>query len=167
MMKYLFLLLAILPVNLFFAQGKSTDSLKKFNYNELKEKFDDFYNNDKSLEAKKIAKYYLQKAKGEKNTLQIAEGYILNHFNEDFPTALKYIDSLNIITKNIKGGLYPARTYRLKGNLYYKNDDLKKALENYLISLNYAKQQNDEKQIMYVNLNIAYIDTYMGKNEGS
>ncbi len=164
-MKYLFLLLAILPVNLFFAQGKSTDSLKKFNYSELKEKFDDYYNNDKNLEAKNIAKYYLQKAKREKNTLQIAEGYILNHFNEDFPTALKYIDSLNIITKNAKGGLYPARTYRLKGNLYYKNDDLKKALENYLISLNYAKQQNDEKQIMYVNLNIAYINNYMGKNE--
>ena len=111
----------------------------------------------------KHCKILSSKAKGEKNTLQIAEGYILNHFNEDFPTALKYIDSLNIITKNIKGGLYPARTYRLKGNLYYKNDDLKKALENYLISLNYAKQQNDEKQIMYVNLNIAYIDTYMGK----
>nr|WP_199161904.1 helix-turn-helix domain-containing protein [Elizabethkingia sp. ASV34] len=164
-MKHLFLLLVLIFSNLFFSQSNITDSLKKFNYNELKEKFDDYYNNDKSLEAKRIAKYYLQKAKNEKNTLQIAEGYILIHFNEDFSTALKYIDSLGIITKNIKGSLYPARTYRLKGNLYYKNDDLKKALENYFISLNYAKQQNDEKQIMYVNLNIAYIDTYMGKNE--
>ncbi|AVF49567.1 MULTISPECIES: helix-turn-helix domain-containing protein [Weeksellaceae] len=164
-MKHLFLLLVLIFSNLFFSQSNITDSLKKFNYNELKEKFDYYYNNDKSLEAKRIAKYYLQKAKNEKNTLQIAEGYILIHFNEDFSTALKYIDSLGIITKNIKGSLYPARTYRLKGNLYYKNDDLKKALENYFISLNYAKQQNDEKQIMYVNLNIAYIDTYMGKNE--
>lgn len=164
-MKHLFLLLVLIFSNLFFSQSNITDSLKKFNYNELKEKFDDYYNNDKNLEAKGISKYYLQKAKNEKNTLQIAEGYILIHFNEDFPTALKYIDSLGIITKNIKGSLYPARTYRLKGNLYYKNDDLKKALENYFISLNYAKQQNDEKQIMYVNLNIAYIDTYMGKNE--
>ena len=89
-MKYLFLLLAILPVNLFFAQGKSTDSLKKFNYSELKEKFDDYYNNDKSLEAKTLQNIIF-KSKRRKNTLQIAEGYILNHFNEDFPTALKYI----------------------------------------------------------------------------
>lgn len=66
MMKYLFLLLAILPVNLFFAQGKSTDSLKKFNYSELKEKFDDYYNNDKNLEAKTLQNIIFKKQKGKK-----------------------------------------------------------------------------------------------------
>lgn len=65
MMKYLFLLLAILPVNLFFAQGKSTDSLKKFNYSELKEKFDDYYNNDKILK-QKHCKILSSKSKREK-----------------------------------------------------------------------------------------------------
>lgn len=161
-MKVIFSILLFLS-GFIYAQKSIVDALSEFNYSQLKSKFDDYYDNDKVSESKIIAQYYLQKAKKEKNNLQIAEGYILIHFNEDFPTALKYIDSLEIITKNIKGSLYPTRTYLMKGNLYFKYDYLKKALDNYIIALQYAKDQKDQKQIAYANINIAYLNNYLGK----
>lgn len=163
-MKYIILIILLLSGNLISAQRNHFNNLYEFTYSELKDKFYDYYENNKNSEAKQVAKYYLQKAKNEKNTLEIAEGYILLHFNEDFPTALKYLDSVTIITKNIKAYSYPARPYLIKGNLYYKYDNLKAALDNYILGLKYAKKKNDEKQIAYANMNIAYINSYIGKN---
>ncbi|BAP29830.1 CheY family receiver domain protein [Chryseobacterium sp. StRB126] len=146
------------------AQKGKFDNLYEFTYSELKNKFYDYYDYNKTSDAKQIARYYLQKAKKEKNTLEIAEGYILVHFYEDYPTALKYLDSLTTITKTVKGNLYPTRTYLTKGNLYYKHDNLKAALDNYILGLKYAKEQHDEKQTAYANMSIAYINSYIGKN---
>jgi AraC-like DNA-binding protein len=146
------------------AQKNKIDSLYELKYSELKNKFYDYYDHIKVQQSEQIAQYYLQKAKKEKNILEIAEGYNLMHFNKDFPTALKYVDSLAARTKNITGNLYPARTYLIKGNLYYKNDNLKSALDNYILGLKYAKEQNDERQTAYANMNIAYINSYIDKN---
>lgn len=154
----------LLSANFFYAQKQLTDSLKGFGYAELKKKFNDYDENGKIQESKIIAKYYLQKAKLERNNLQMAEGYILIHFNEDFPQAMKYIDSVFIVTKNAKESTYEAIAYRMKGNLYYKNDNLKAALDNYIISLKHAQKQKDQKLIAYANLNIAYINSHIGRN---
>nr|WP_315032754.1 helix-turn-helix transcriptional regulator [uncultured Chryseobacterium sp.] len=163
MMKYLFLFI-ILFSSFIAAQKNKVDSLGELKYSELKNKIYDHFQHNKISEAGQIAKYYLQKAKTEKNTLEIAEGYNLVHYNEDFPTALKYIDSMEVITKNIKSDIYPARIYMIKGGLYYTNNNLKAALDNYILGLKYAKEQNDKKQIAHANINIAYINNYIGKN---
>jgi len=155
--------IVLLLGNLIYAQNSKADTLNNFTYSQLKNKFYESYENEDVLKTKLIAQCYLQKAKKEKNNLQIAEGYILVHFNEDFPRALKYIDSLASATKTIKGSLYPTRTYLMKGNLYFKHDYLKKALDNYIIALQYAKDQKDQKQIAYANINIAYLNNYLGK----
>jgi hypothetical protein len=67
----------IIPVILFFsnfifAQNERVDTLKKFNYSELKNKFYEYYDNNKVLQSEQIAQYYLQKARKEKNALEIA-----------------------------------------------------------------------------------------------
>ncbi|WP_180277175.1 helix-turn-helix domain-containing protein [Chryseobacterium sp. 52] len=162
-MKRIFTFL-LLSANFFYAQKQLTDSLQRASYAELKKKFNDYDENDKIQESKTIARYYLQKAKRERNNLQMAEGYILIHFNEDFPQAMKYIDSVFIVTKNAQESTYDAIAYRMKGNLYYKNDNLKGALDNYIISLKYAQKQKDQKLIAYANLNIAYINSHIGRN---
>lgn len=164
MMKCILSFLILLVSNFGIAQTGNIDTLKSFTYLELKNKFYDYYDHDKIVISKVIAKYYLQKAKKERNYLEIAEGYNLIHFNENFSTALKYTDSIATISKNIKGNLYPARTYLIKGNLYYKYDNLKAALDNYIIGLQYAKKQKNNEQIAYSNMNIAYLNSYMGKN---
>lgn len=163
-MKHTYLFLFFIVNNVFFAQNKAIDGLKSLNYKDLKNKYYDYYDHNQFPQSEQIAKYYLQKAKKEKNTLEIAEGYNLIHFNKDFSVALKYVDSIATITKDIKGSFYPARTLLIKGNLYYKNDNLKAALDSYILGLKYAKEQNDKRQIAYADINIAYINSYIGKN---
>ena len=163
MMKLRYIFFAIF-FNVFSAQRTKADSLKNLDYQSLKNKFYEYYDVDKAVQSNTIAQYYLLKAKKAKNSLQIGEGYILLHYNKDFPTALKYLDSLNAITKNIKDKSYPTRTFLMIGNLHYKYDNLKEALDNYILALKYAKEQKDEKQIEYANLNIAYLNSYIGKN---
>ncbi|WP_343643477.1 helix-turn-helix domain-containing protein [Chryseobacterium sp.] len=164
MMRVKALFLFIFFSNLLYTQNKISDSLKTYSYKELKDKFYTYYENIKIEQSKVIAQYYLQKAKKEQNALQIADGYVLIHFNENFSNAIKYLDSAATITKNLKGTIYPSQTYLMKGNLYYKHDNLKYALDNYILGLQHSKAQKDKKQIAYANMNIAYLNSYMGKN---
>ncbi|KAA2217634.1 helix-turn-helix domain-containing protein [Chryseobacterium sediminis] len=163
-MKQISLLLFTFLYSLFFTQNR-IDSLRLWNFEELKNKFTIYDEANKKLEARAVSQYYLTKAKKQKNILEIAEGYNLIHLTEDFPLALKYIDSLAMITKNVKGDVYPARTFIIKGNLYYKYDNLKAALDNYILGLEYSKKHKNLKQIAYANMNIAYLNSYMGRNK--
>ncbi|MEF9476464.1 hypothetical protein OWR28_00630 [Chryseobacterium sp. 1B4] len=115
------------------------------------------------LNGKSIAESYLKKAKSEKNITQIAEGYVMLHFDETLPNALKYLDSLQYITKNSKENTYPARIYLLKGNLYFRTDNLQAALNNYILGLKYAKEKN-KRQIAMAHISIAYLNNYIGKH---
>ncbi|AZB24679.1 helix-turn-helix domain-containing protein [Chryseobacterium bernardetii] len=164
MMRVKAFFLFIFFSNLLYTQNKISDSLKTYSYKELKNKFYTYYENIKIEQSKVIAQYYLQKAKKEQNTVQIADAYVLIHFNENFSNAIKYLDSAATITKNLKGTIYPSQTYLMKGNLYYKHDNLKYALDNYILGLQHSKAQKDKKQIAYANMNIAYLNSYMGKN---
>ncbi|WP_165585110.1 helix-turn-helix domain-containing protein [Chryseobacterium sp. FH2] len=137
--------------------------MSEYSYGDLKTHFYELFHTDKVNESKIIAKYYLKKAKLEKDDKQIAEGYVLNHFSQDLPIALKYIDSIKVLAKNWDKKVYPARIYMLKGNLYFKFDNLKFAFENYLLGLKYAKENNNERQIAFTEINIAYLNNYIGK----
>jgi tetratricopeptide (TPR) repeat protein len=163
-MKSVYLFLIILSCNLPYAQSKSIDTLKTFTYKDLKNTFYNYYENDKTVESRSIAKYYLQKAKKEKNDEEIAEGYIIVHLNETFSNALKYLDSLSMISKKLHGNNSKAKIFILKGGLYYKHDNLKASLDNYILGLKYAKTQNNQELINATNMNIAYLYCYMGKN---
>lgn len=167
MMKAAYFFLTVIFSNLLYSQDKSIDSLKTFNYKDLKNKFYTYYDNDKTIESKSIANYYLQKAKKEKNNGEIAEGYIITHLNENFSNALKYLDSLSVLSKNKQTSISAAKIYILKGNLYYKYDNLKASLNNYILGLKYARIQNNQELIDATNINIAYLNCYMGKNEAA
>ena len=163
MMKFKCYILLVLFCELFYSQNKPTDSLKKTSYEELQRKFYSI-NNIQIEKAKIISKIYLERAKAEKQEQQIAEGYVMMHFNENLPNALKYLDSLNFITKNFNQDFYPARVYLLRGNLYSKFYDVKSALGNYVLTLEYAKQKGNKRQIAFAEINIAYLNNYIGKH---
>jgi len=159
-LKFIFLLLSCCA--LYYSQDK-LNNLNGFSYQELQNKFYDTKTNDVE-EKKSIAKYYLKKAKFEKKKEQIAEGYVMLHFDETFPNALKYLDSLQFLTKASKENYYPARTYLLKGNLYFKYDNYQAALNNYILGLEYAKKKKNKRQIAMADLGIAYLNNYIGKH---
>ncbi|MGA9212606.1 helix-turn-helix domain-containing protein [Kaistella sp.] len=138
--------------------------MNKYSYEELENKFYSYKDNNENEESRIIAEFYIKKAKKEnKDKKYIAEGYVLNHYNKDLPVALKYIDSLEIISKNVQDERYPARIYLFKGMLYYNADNLKLALENYITALKYAKEKKNTRQIAIADLQIAYLNGYIGK----
>ena len=123
--------------------GKHT--LEVHTYDELEKEF--YGHRAGDANSKSIAEHYVKKAKSEKNTAHIAEGYIMLHFEENVPAALKYLDSVQYITQNSKEDIYPARTYLLRGNLYFRNDNLQSALNNYILGLKYAKEKGNKNQL--------------------
>ncbi|SEH28497.1 helix-turn-helix domain-containing protein [Chryseobacterium culicis] len=141
--------------------GKHT--LEVHTYDELEKEF--YGHRAGDANSKSIAEHYLKKAKSEKNTAHIAEGYIMLHFEENVPAALKYLDSVQYITQNSKEDIYPARTYLLRGNLYFRNDNLQSALNNYILGLKYAKEKGNKRQIAMAHISIAYLNNYIGKHE--
>ncbi|RTZ49739.1 hypothetical protein EJ377_05440 [Chryseobacterium arthrosphaerae] len=86
------------------------------------------------------------------------------HFDKPLPVALQYLDSLQSITKNSEEDYYPARTYLLRGNLYYRSDNPQAALNNYILGLKYAKEKKNKRQIAMANISIAYLNNYIGKH---
>lgn len=165
-MKIKFLLsLTLVGCNLLYGKKHNgPDSLKNFTYEELQEKFYDYNYDGKPEVSKRIAQYYLSKAKKEDNTSQIAEGYAFMYINENKENALKYIDSMAATAKKLNENIYPTRIYLLKANVYFKFNDQKEALNNYVLGLKYARQKNNKRQIALAETNIAYLNSYIGKH---
>ncbi|MCL8535318.1 helix-turn-helix domain-containing protein [Chryseobacterium gallinarum] len=168
MLKIKLFLLFSIVCNFLYAQTKNIEDIEKgisknYTYEELENEFYDGRTGDVNSKIS-IAKYYLKKAKAEKNTTQIAEGYVMSHYDETFPNALKYLDSLQAITKNSRENYYPARTYLLRGNLYFKADNLQAALNNYVLGLKYAKAKENKRQIAIAEISIAYLNNFIGKH---
>jgi YesN/AraC family two-component response regulator len=162
--KYLLLFL-ITGIVLFPAQTNKIgkNALEERTYEELNKEF--YKSRIGDGNSKSIASSYLKKAKSEKNKAQIAEGYVMLHFEEDLPNALKYLDSLQHLTQDFKENTYPARIYLLRGNLYFRNDNLQSALNNYILGLKYAKKEGNKRQIALAHISIAYLNNYIGKHE--
>ncbi|PWN61807.1 helix-turn-helix domain-containing protein [Chryseobacterium viscerum] len=164
-MKVKYLILLLIVCNVFYAQTNRIEKniSEEWTYQELENEFYDVKTTDINRR-RKIAKCYLKKAKSEKNNTFITEGYVMAHFDETLPNALKYLDSLKVITKNSKENYYPARTYLLRGNLYLKVDNLQAALNNYILGLKYAKEKENKRQIAMADISIASLNNYIGKH---
>ncbi|UTX50571.1 AraC family transcriptional regulator [Chryseobacterium sp. MA9] len=163
-LKYFFFLL--LAYNQYYSQNKVLiDTLSKYDYLELEEKFYNYKDNNKIKESKIIAEYYLKKAKKEMIINNIAEGYVFMQYNQNLAASLKYIDSLESISNKLHDNRYPARIYLLRGKLYFDYDNEKLALDNFVIALSHAKENNNKRQIAIADLQIAYLNGYIGKHK--
>lgn len=163
-MKFRTIFFLILCLNTLSAQNNHSDSLKNYSFSDLETKYYEYNDVDKLKDANLISRYYLQKAKREKNNEKIVEGYVLMHFNAPYPTALKYLDSVQTLTKNSTKETYPARIYLLRGNLHFRYDHQKEALNNYVLGLKHAKEKGNKRQIAFAEISIAYLNNYIGKH---
>ncbi|WP_431610961.1 helix-turn-helix domain-containing protein [Chryseobacterium sp. 'Rf worker isolate 10'] len=159
-------LLLFLIMGLVFCHAQTNNEEKntpeKRTYEELEKEF--YSSRVGEGNSKSIADYYLKKAKSEKDAIHTAEGYVMRHFEENLSDALKDLDSLQHITQNSKQNTYPARIYLLRGNLYFRNDNLQSALNNYILGLKYAKEKGNKRQIAMAHISIAYLNNYIGKH---
>lgn len=141
------------------------DSLYKKNFFELEAEF----NLNKANKALAIiyANTYLKKAKKANDSIKIANGYYL--FTQIYLSPLNkkgisYCDSIIHLTKNIKdNNRFPALGYKEKGRFFFRYGKYKRALDNYIIALDYSKK--DPLIYETINFNIGLIKNTIEERE--
>lgn len=150
----LFLLLS--SVIFCWAQNKDIHSgdLSNLSYNEL---YDIMVSDADSLYLEKVFKIYAEKARYNKDTLELAQAYRLKAYNLNFPESIKSIDSSISIAKSIKSpdikelDEFMAYAHYSKGALYYEKDLNYRAIEQFIKSYELAKNY-DNKRLLIINL---------------
>ncbi|WP_165872167.1 helix-turn-helix domain-containing protein [Tenacibaculum sp. M341] len=102
--------------------------------------------NSKNDSVKKLyAKAFLLKAKKEKNTIKIADGYYsFSNIYRHTPKGVKYADSILTLKINQKNSEYPAKGYLQKGIQLYYLAKYTEALDNYLKANEFYGISNDK-----------------------
>ncbi|KIA82435.1 AraC family transcriptional regulator [Flavobacterium sp. AED] len=105
---------------------------------------------------------FLSKAKSEKNSQEIVNGY--KNYLRRSPENLKlvYADSMIYTAKKSRDNALIGSAYLSKGIVYYAQKKHNYALDNYLIANNYISQTNDKYLIYKTKYNIAHIKYYLG-----
>ncbi|KZS39863.1 hypothetical protein AWE51_09465 [Aquimarina aggregata] len=145
---------------------KIPDSLASLSYEELSNKF------YKELRANKeltmlYAKTYLQKAKNDKDSIEISIGYSFVGFTFDEKThhiqQLTYLDSAIAVCKKTNNNRYPLLHYISKAAIYEEKGSFKQALNNYLIAIELAKKSQNNHLEFITKDNIALLKRKLGK----
>lgn len=159
-----YLLFAILCLTeLLYAQqadSKLEDTLQGRNYDYLFERIE--ATGKKVIQQRQYLKYFLKKAKAEKNFEEIVNGY--KNYVHHSPENLKliYADSMIYSAKISGSNELIGSAYISKGIVYYAQKKLKYALDNYLIADSYIARTHDKYLIHKVKYNIANMKYYMG-----
>ncbi len=125
-----------------FSQSISIDSLTEMSFDILEHRSI----NSKNDSVKKLyAKAFLLKAKKEKNTIKIADGYYsFSNIYRHTPKGVKYADSILTLKINQKNSEYPAKGYLQKGIQLYYLAKYTEALDNYLKANEFYGISNDK-----------------------
>tara|TARA_R110000868_G_scaffold284033_1_gene544525 strand:+ start:1391 stop:3085 length:1695 start_codon:yes stop_codon:yes gene_type:complete len=140
--------------------SKITDTLKGKNYDYLFERIE--ATAEDNLKQGLYLKYFLNKAKTDKNFEEIVNGYKNYLFYCPEKLKLVYADSMIYTAKKAKDNILIGSAYLSKGIVYYGQKKHKYALDNYLIADNYISKTNNRYQIYKVKYNIAQIKYYLG-----
>ncbi len=165
--NYLFaLLIALFTQISSFSQDNSADSLATKSYSELKDLFYEHFRKEKIF-AEKIARYTLKKATKENAYEAIANSYIRLHrlHIEDITLAIKYTDSSLKVCNTYNLHKLRAENYNNLGNLDYRSNKYKSALDYYLKARKYYKKRRNESSYYTVQHNIANLKLKVGSHE--
>lgn len=141
-------------------QDKIPDSLTNKSFEELKTLFFENISND-SLSLT-YSDTYLDKAKKTNDSLKIAWGYLLASYINNFEDAIKYSDSIIILTQDTNDFDFPALGYMNKGYHYYNHGDESTALDLYMKAYEYAKINNNQSQQIEIKQFIGGLKFYFG-----
>jgi len=163
MKRLIIILYFILFCNHSFCQ-KKIDSLKNLSYLELAKKAME-YKEKNIKEAITYTDIYLNKAIKSKDSTYIGKAYYLKltlgleTYNDQ--EREKFLDSTIKYTLNSKDNFFPMLPLINRGAMYAKNKKFKKALDDYILTLKYAKE-NDIDYFYLAKYNIATLKRRTG-----
>ena len=140
--------------------------LVNLSYQKLLEKYEEKRHTD-STATHQIANYYLNKAKKDQDTIELANAhYMLLRLNWDNATvAYKHCDTIINLTKNSNHKYYPARAYIGKGIISKELEKHNDALGYYITALQYAEANQNMDHIIACKHNIARLKSVLGKHQ--
>ncbi|MGO4770883.1 tetratricopeptide repeat protein [Flavobacterium sp. W22_SRS_FK3] len=163
MIKNYILLVIICFGNQLYAQemeSKISDTLQRKNYDYLFECIEATAE-DKIKQAYYL-QYFLSKAKTDKNSKEIVNGYKNYLFYSPEKLKLVYADSMIYTAKKATDNALIGSAYLSKGIVYYGQKKHKHALDNYLVADNYISKTSDKYLTYKVKYNIAGVKYYLG-----
>ncbi|WP_254796567.1 AraC family transcriptional regulator [Flavobacterium johnsoniae] len=141
-------------------ESKISDTLQRKNYDYLFECIEAAAE-DKIKQAYYL-QYFLNKAKTDKNSKEIVNGYKNYLFYSPEKLKLEYADSMIYTAKKANDNALIGSAYLSKGIVYYGQKKHKHALDNYLVADNYISKTSDKYLTYKVKYNIAGVKYYLG-----
>ncbi|WKL50447.1 AraC family transcriptional regulator [Flavobacterium pectinovorum] len=141
-------------------ESKISDTLQRKNYDYLFECIEATAE-DKIKQAYYL-QYFLNKAKTDKNSKEIVNGYKNYLFYSPEKLKLVYADSMIYTAKKANDNALIGSAYLSKGIVYYGQKKHKHALDNYLVADNYISKTSDKYLTYKVKYNIAGVKYYLG-----
>jgi len=126
-------------------KGLAKDSLMEMDYMTIILRINDSDNIENQQD---YAKGYLQKAKQNHDSTNIIVGYEIIAALSSGNEKIKYLDSIINKTVTSPNDFYPGNAYLNKAREFYTMRKFRRALDNYLIAYNFAKQYPNE-QILF------------------
>lgn len=139
---------------------KIPDSLRSKDYDYLFERIEAL--EDDGAKQSLYLQSFLWKAKGEKKSKEIVNGYKNYIYYAPENLKLIYADSMVYAAKKSMDNALIGSAYLSKGVLYYIQKKHTYALDNYLIANNFISKTNDKYLAYKVKYNIAHIKYYLG-----
>lgn len=138
------------------------DSIRGLSYEEFKTYFRK--NHIDTVKDLIYANAFLEKAKKEKDTIEMAGAYLLLSNVSPFNIGLKYADSSIFVSKNFTNNKkYPASGYVYKGIYYSELGEWQKAVEAYVKAHRLAKESGNDDLLAIVKVNIGIIKSDLGE----
>jgi len=163
MIKNYILLVILCFGNQLYAQemeSKIFDTLKRKSYDYLFERIE--ATSENKVKQAYYLKYFLNKAKKDKNSEEIVNGYKNYLFYSPEKLKVVYADSMIYTAKKANDNALIGSAYLSKGIVYYGQKKHKYALDNYLVADNYISKTSDKYLIYKVKYNIAGVKYYLG-----
>lgn len=139
---------------------KIFDTLKRKSYDYIFERIE--VTADDKVKQAHYLQYFLNKAKREKNSEEIVNGYKNYLFYSPEKLKLVYADSMIYNAKKANDNSLIGSAYLSKGIVYYGQKKHKHALDNYLVADNYISKTGDKYLTYKVKYNIAGVKYYLG-----
>ena len=140
------LLIVVLIGHGVLAQDLSKESLFSQSYDTLINLYDRNVND--TMVAKQIAYSYIDKARSDGDSIQMARGYSRLSFVSKYQEALKFLDTTISLSKNGNHQNFPTIGYLFKSLYLYNNEAYEESLNNAILGYQYAKRKkNVEQQI--------------------
>lgn len=159
----------LLGVNLSFSQYiqgrfEVPDSLADNSYAQIFYKFKQ--NSTDTILAKTYLETYLAMAEGDKDSLTMAKAYtMLSYYENNDINKLNFLDHSIELSKDLKHHFYPAFAYATKGGFYLRTWNYEKALDNYLVALDFTKKNKNGVFQYIIEHNIGIIKSKLGKHK--